>query len=237
MQADKQTMQFQTRALLCALTLSMAGAAGAAEPMPQIFSKVAAAYGGPAPTAMVETGTTTSFIRGPGSLLRQYQAPDRFRIEINYATGSEVRAMAGDSAWMQGKPSNPTLRGAVALQAARMALPWNMLARQDAAVDRGELAGPEGKSVRVVELALEDKLKLVVEIDPDSGHILRSRGIQSIGSNTMEFATGYSDFKTEGGRTYAAHEEHYAMGQHTGYSNITKIDYPAALPDSVFIPR
>lgn len=237
MQTDQPTPLLQARALLCALTLSLAGSVGAAESMPQVFSKVAAAYGGPAPTAMVETGTTTSFTRGPGALLRQYQAPDRFRIEINYASGSEVRSMVGDSAWMQGKPSNPTLRGAVALQAARMALPWNMLARQDAAIDRGELAGPEGKTVRVVELALEDKLKLVVEIDPDSGHILRSRGVQTIGNNTMEFATRYSDFKTESGRTYAAHEEHYAMGQHTGHSNITKIEFPAALPDSVFMPR
>ena len=230
-------MQLRAAAVLCALTLSLAGAAGAAESMPQIFSKVAAAYGGPAPTAMVETGTTTSFTRGPATLLRQYQAPDRFRIEINYASGSEVHSMVGDSAWMQGKPSNPTLRGAVALQAARMALPWNMLARQDAAIDRGELAGPEGKSVRVFELALEDKLKLVVEIDAESGHILRSRGIQTIGNNTMEFATGYSDFKTASGRTYAAHEEHYAMGQHTGYSNISKIDFPESIPDSAFMSR
>lgn len=233
---NKQTMQYRVRGLFCALALLIAGSA-AAQSKQEIFTKIAAAYGAKAPAVMVESGVTNSFRRGKGALLRQYKAPDRFRIEISYPSGSEVRAMLGADAWMQGVPANPILRGAVALQAARMALPWNMLAMQSSALDLGAISEPGGKTMRAFELALEDKLKLVVEIDPDTGYILRSRGIQTIGNDSMEFATSYSDFQRENGRIHASREEHYAMGQHTGNSIITKIDYSASIPDSVFMPR
>jgi hypothetical protein len=234
---DKPRSQSCICGLLYALTLLIAGPVSAAESKQEMFTKVAAAYGAAPPAAMVETGTTNSFRRGEGALLRHYKAPDRFRIEISYPSGTEIRAMAGADAWMQGVAANPALRGAVALQAARMALPWNMLAMQSSALDLGALSSREGKTVRAFELALQDKLKLVVEIDPDTGYILRSRGIQTVGNNSMEFATAYSDFRRESGRTHAYREEHYAMGQHTGNSVITKVDYPQSIPDSVFMPR
>ena len=234
---EKQRSQFCIRGLLYALTLLIAGSVSAAESKQEIFTRVAAAYGATAPAAMVETGTTNSLRRGEGALLRHYKGPDRFRIEIRYPSGTEIRAMVGADAWMQAVAATPALRGAVALQAARMALPWNMLAMQLSALDLGALSSPEGKTMRAFELALEDKLKLVVEIDPDTGYILRSRGIQTIGNNSMEFATAYSDFRRENGRMHPYREEHYAMGQHTGNSVITKIDYPKSIPDSVFMPR
>lgn len=222
--------------LLYSLTILMAGSACAMESLQQILDKVAAAYGATPPAMVRETGTTNSLLRGDGSLLRLYKAPDRFHIEIDYATSSETRTMVGAMAWSQHTPANPMLRGAIALQAGRIAMPWNILAKQSAAVDRGADLTAEGKTVRVIEFPLEEQLKLVVEIDPETGYILRSRGIQSVGEQAIEFATVYSEFRKESGRIHAAHEEQFAMGVNIGRSRIEKIEYPASIPDSAFMP-
>ena len=222
--------------LLYSLTILMAGSACATESLQQIFDKVASVYGATPPVVTRETGTTTSLLRGDGSLLRLYKAPDRFHIEISYASSSESRTMVGAMAWYQHTPANPVLRGAIALQAARIALPWSMLERQSAAVDLGAVSISDGKTVRAIEFPLEDQLKLVIEIDPESGHILRSRGIQSLGDKTIEFATVYSDFRKENGRIHPAHEEQFAMGVNTGHSIIENIEYPESIPDGAFMP-
>lgn len=224
------------RSMVAALALAFAGTASAAQPPKEILEKIAGAYGTTPPAAMVEEGTTTSFRRGEGKLLRHYKAPDRFSIRIDYATGSEVRTMAGEKTWQQGAPANPVLRGAIALQVARIALPWNMLEKRSSLVDLGAVSTPDGKTGRAIEFPLEDQLRLVLEVDPETGRILRSRGIYRMGDNTMEFATAYSDFRNSNGRLHAAREEHYAMGQHTGFSVIEKVSYPATLPESLFGP-
>lgn len=208
----------------------------AADSLDTLFANVSAAYGAEVPTTISETGTTVSFRQGNGTLNRIYKAPDRFRIEIRYAARTESRTMAGAEAWAQGEPANPVLHSAIALQAARVALPWNMLGKRGAVVDLGPVTSADGKSVHAVEFALNQQLKMIVEIDPQSGHILRSRGVQSVGGNAMEFATVYSEFRKRDGRTHAAREDHFAMGHHTGYSLIDKVDYSAPLPDSAFRP-
>lgn len=228
------------KTFICPLLLVLFAWAGApahaGEPLDNILSRVAAAYGAQAPNAIREAGTTISFRQGNGVLTRLYAAPDRFRIEIRYASRIESRTMAGKQAWQQGEPANPVLRNAIALQAARIALPWNMLERRAALADLGEVAGTEGKTLRAVEFSVDQQIRMVVEIDPHTGHILRSRGIQSLGTNSMEFATVYSDFRRRGGRAHAAREDHYAMGQHTGYSLIDEVEYPARIPDDAFRP-
>ncbi|HEY0845565.1 MAG TPA: hypothetical protein VGE12_09360 [Noviherbaspirillum sp.] len=224
------------RGLLCSAAMLSGSIALAAEGMTALLDRVAAAYGGKPPAAMIETGKTISFRRGEGVLERLYKAPDRFRIRIDYPAASESRTMIGARAWQQGTSANPILRGAIALQLARIALPWNVLERPSAATDLGTVSGPAGKSVRAIAFRMEEALELVIEIDPESGRILRSRGIQSVGRNTLEFATEYSDFRITDGRLHAAREEHFAMGQHTGYSLIEKVAYPATIPDSDFTP-
>lgn len=219
---------------LFALLFSSAALAG--DGLQELFAKTAAAYGGKPPAARIERGVTTSFRRGEGALLRLYKAPDRFMIRIDYANGAETRSLVGASAWQQGTLANPVLRGAIALQTARIALPWNMLARPAAAVDLGLNATPDGKLVRAIEFSLDEGLKLIVEIDPDSGRMVRSRGIQSLGGGTMEFATAYSDFRISDGRLYAAREEHFAMGRHTGFSVIDRVEFPERIADTEFQP-
>ena len=169
-------------------------------------------------------------------MLRLYKAPDKLHVEINYASSSENRTVVGSMAWYQHEPAKPTVRGATTLQAARMALPWNVLAKPSAAIDLGPIANADGKTVRAVEFPLEEQLKLVVEIDPETGYILRSRGILTMAQNSVEFATVYSDFRKGNGRIRAAHEDQFAMGRYLGHSRIDKIEYPESMQDSVFLP-
>ncbi len=228
-------MKFLALTLAHALLL-IAGAAGAAEPSQQLFDKVAAAYGALAPTAIRATGNTTSLQRGSGALVRLFKAPNLFRSEINYASGMEVRTLRGPLAWHQNTPANPMQRGAIVLQAARVALPWNLLSARASAIDLGAARTAQGQSVRIIELALDPQLKLVVEIETETGHLLRSRGIQSMGAGAIEFSTDYSDFRSENGRVHAGREQQFVMGQHIATSVIDKVEYPATIPDSAFMP-
>lgn len=205
-------------------------------PVAGVLAKVTDTYGAKVPKAMRETGTTTSFRRGEGSLVRLFKAPDRFRIDITYGTGSESRALIGSNAWQQGNPANAAMRGAIALQAARLALPWSLLDRPASVVDLGAVTVSGGRTWRALELPLADGLRLIVDIDTTSGRMMRSRGIQTVMGTTIEFATEYSDFARNGEHLYAATEQHYAMGQHIGHSNIQRIEYLSTLPDSAFGP-
>lgn len=201
----------------------------------QILDKIALAYGSQLPVAMRITGSTISFSRGEGAMLRLFKSPDRFRSEITYASGAEVRTMVGPMAWNQDKPANPAQRSAVALQAARIALPWNVLAQRAQVNDMGR-SEIDGKAVQTLEFTLEPTLKLLLQVDLESGHIVESRGVMILGSRTMEFTTKYSEFRSMSGHTYAAHEEQYAMGQHIGHSRIQNVEFLDVLPDSAFAP-
>lgn len=221
-------------ALCCSASLMAASAAIAADGVKDLLDKVAVAYGGTPPAAVIETGKTMSFRRGEGTLKRVYKSPDHFHIRIDYATAIESRTMIGPDAWQQGNPANPILRGAIALQLARIALPWNMLAQRSAVDDLGAVSAADGKPLRALEYRMEEGLKLIVDVNPDTGRIVRSRGIYTLGQSTMEFATEYANFRAVNGRTHAMREEHYAMGQHTGFSIIDSVDYPKEIPDNAF---
>ncbi|MDD5031320.1 MAG: hypothetical protein PHH58_17810 [Rhodoferax sp.] len=212
------------------------GIAAAAAAPQAVRDQVVARYGAQAPLAIRQTGTTTSFSRGEGALVRLFKGPDRFRNEISYSSGQEVRTLVGPLAWQQNKPANPALRSAIVLQAARVALPWNVLARWSEANNLGTETDDSGATLQVIELALEPLLTLVIHVDLASGHIVRSRGVMQVGSRSMEFATHYSDFRSQDGRGYAAREQQFAAGQHAGYSVIEHIEFLDALPDSAFAP-
>lgn len=219
-----------------ALGLMWMHPARAEQTIASVLAKVADTYGAKAPQAVRETGTTTSFRRGEGALMRQFKAPDRFRIDITYDTGSESRALVGSNAWQQGQTANAAMRGAIVLQAARLALPWSLLGNPTALVDLGAVSGPAGRTWRALELPMADGMRLIAEIDPVTGRMMRSRGIQMVMGTTIEFATEYSDFARNGEHLYAGSEQHYAMGQHIGHSHIQRIEYLDTLPDNAFSP-
>lgn len=108
---------------------------------------------------------------------------------------------------------------AMILQAARIDLPMLLIDRAGSVSDRGETKR-DGVSYRVLEVALPRSMKVTLEIDPKTHHIVRS-----IGSMTsMSFETVYSDFRTIDGRLFAMHETNIAAGMTTGETVLTKVE-------------
>ena len=202
-----------------------------------LLAEVLAAHGGgAAPKAIHERGVIESLRRGNGVVERWWQAPDRFRIEIGYPDETESRLLRGDDAWQQGQPATPAFRGSLLLQAARMALPWRLLENARHVVELGAGESKDGKPVRVLEWTVQDGIKLIVDVDAESRLILRSRGILTINNASMEFATGYEDYRTVAGRRVAMTERHFAMGQYTGTTRLASVEFPAVLPAPTFNP-
>lgn len=197
---------------------------------------VAAHGGGAAPAAIHERGVTESTRRGKGPVERWWQAPDRFRIEIRYPGAAESRLLRGAEAWQQGRPATAAFRGALVLQAARMALPWRLLENAQRVSDLGTRPDSTGNPARMLEWQVQENIRLIVEIDPATLLIRRSRGIMSFNNAAMEFATGYEDYRTVDGRQVAMTERHYAMGRFIGTTTLDSVEFPAVLPAPTFSP-
>jgi hypothetical protein len=223
------------RCFLFLVGLYLAGVARA--DVAGFLDEVVAAYGGGAtPTAIHERGNTESIRRGSGPVERWWQAPDRFRIEIRYPGAPESRLLSGAQAWQQGQPAKPAFHGAVLLQAARMALPWRLRDNAAQVTDLGIAPQAGGKQVRNLEWRVQEGIKLIIEIDPDTRLIMRSRGVLTINNSSMEFATGYEDYRMVDGRRVAMSERHFAMGQYIGHTRLESVEFPAVLPAPTFNP-
>lgn len=225
--------------LPCLIWLAGLHAALGAE-LAGLLDKVAAAYGEPGrdgPRAVRQTGITYSALRRmEGSLLRAYAPPDRLRIEIRYPGQEEVRTLRGMRAWKDGTESDDAFHGAMVLQAARLALPWSLLAARDRLRDAGLVDMGDGRRLHVLEWDLASGLAMQVAVEPGSGRIVRCLGRLGSRNGVMEFGTVYEDFRHQDGHLYAALERHYAMGRPTGYTRIDRVEYPGHLPDSLFGP-
>jgi len=226
--------------ILCLCSFLIALPASATEAVDTLLAKVSDAYGGNTVNGikgMRQTGVTYSAMHGgEGTILRAYQHPDRLRIEINYPGKPELRIIRGPQSWIHGKAMSGPFHASMILQATRMGLPWNLLENRAQLRDAGTLKLEDGHTLHAIEMPLALGYSLVVDIDPESGRILRSRGIMPSAKGTMEFATVYEDFKSQGGRLYAAMEQHYALGRHIGYTKIEKIEFTDVLPEDLFEP-
>ena len=226
---------FLARCLLLLVALALAPAARA--DLAGVLDEVVAAHGGGAtPTAIHERGNTESLRRGNGPVERWWQGPEHFRIEIRYPGAAESRLLRGAEAWQQGQPATPAFHGAVLLQAARMALPWRLRENAAQVTDLGATPLADGKQVRSLEWRVREGIKLIVEIDPESRLIMRSRGVLTINNSSMEFATGYENYQLVDGRRIAMSERHFAMGQYIGHTTLESVEFPAVLPAPTFAP-
>ena len=197
---------------------------------------VTAHGGGTTPTAIHERGITESTRRGKGPVERWWQAPDSFRIEIRYPGAAESRLLHGAEAWQQGRPATATFRGALVLQAARMGLAWRLRDNAQRVSDLGIRPDNAGKPARVLEWQVREDIRLIVEIDPATLLIRRSRGILSFNNSSMEFATGYENYRVVEGRQVAMTEQHFAMGQFIGTTTLDSVEFPAVLAAPTFSP-
>jgi hypothetical protein len=117
-----------------------------------------------------------------------------------------------------------------------MALPWRLHENAQRVSDLGTLPDGAGKPARVLEWQVQEGIRLIVEIDPVTLLIRHSRGILSINNSSMEFATGYDDYRTVDGRRVAMTERHFAMGQFIGTTTLDSVEFPAVLPAPTFNP-
>lgn len=209
----------------------------------RLVAKTVKAYGGEealrnAP-AVRHTGQVTSRMRGgaAGSIVREFERPNRLRVVIRYGSETEDRVYDGKTGWRQGKIVTGPPLDAMVLQAARMDLPLILLDRKRELVDRGRTTF-EGKEVRTLELPLGSGLALTVDIDPASGHIVRSsgRGGDRGGGVPLEFVTSYMDFRMVDGLLHPFREGNFANGFVTGETTLSRVEVLKSLPPGTFRP-
>jgi len=176
-------------------------------PPDALVNKVIDVYGGAAAwskvTEIVAHGRVVPAMRkGDGTMTRTWRGLDNLRVEIAYPENkSEVRVLENGKGTNNGRDSNAMELDAMRLQAARLALP-KLLAQNKGAV--------RTTGANTMELTL-DGLTLDIEVDPATGHIVRSTGH----SGQLAFETAYSDFRSVNGLLIPFHEENSAMGMKT----------------------
>ncbi len=195
--------------------LWLAALSGQPLALDDLIAKVLNAYGGAAAwsnvTSFRETGTVTPAMRpGQGTLTREWQRPDKLRVEIAYPTNTEVRIVDGDRGSQNGKEATGMGLDAMRLQAARLVAPLLLMEKKSSLHAVGN----------TIEIPLSTLMTLTIEIDPESGHIIKSTSKTS----ATEFSTTYSDFRMVDGLLFAFREENSAGGTKTGTNEISKVE-------------
>jgi len=229
--------------LLFTFTFALAESASA-EDVPALLRRTVEAYGGTEALARVvavrERGEVRPRQRHPGEVgrvLRVFQGAERLRVEIEYSAGArEVRLLDGSRGWRDGVAVSGPLLDSMAIQAARLALPRLLQEQSGALIDRGSVTRGEAPR-RQLELPLGGARALVVEIDPDTGRILRSVGRLAMGDGgAMEFVTEYDDFRDVDGVVFAFRERNFAGGVETAETVLESVELLAAPPEDAFAP-
>lgn len=246
-------MRRTAAALLTAVLFAWPAASLGADEVLGLLKKSVDAYGGEKALAALvfrESGRLVATMRGgkEGTITRIYRRPDQLRVEVSFPGETpEVRILDGKKGWRQGQKATGMPLDAMVLQAARFGLPLNLLQRRGEVKDLGTVAR-DGKALRVVALPLGGNSSMTAEIDPATGHILRSTAKSAGGMGGMsmsvggtpggevEFATTYDDFRKADGILFAFKEGNFAMGQHTGDTVLEKVEVLKALPDRALMP-
>ncbi len=230
-------------AMGASILLLLAVTAVASDGVDSLVAKTVGAYGGEQALEKArhvrQFGSTTSIMRPglQGSIQREFTGPDKLRVQVTFSNDVETRIYNGREGWRMGEAVTGPQFDAMVLQAARIALPLNLMKNRKKLVDKGR-GEVEGKPVRTLELPLGNGLKLTVDIDPETGRIVRSagRGGVGMGGRPIEFITGYSDFRKVGSVLFAFREDNFASGMATGETKLEKVELPATLPASTFKP-
>lgn len=197
-----------------------------------LIDQVIEAYGGEKvwrnTRSIQQSGKIHSLRRGiTGQIERTYQYPDRMKVAIRYsANDTELRQLDGEHAWKNGRAASRPYMLATRLQASRLGLPQLLLENRAAARDHGLMQAEGGSRRHVIELPLQFGLRLLLEIEPLSHRILRSRGLMTMGGQMMEFSASYEDFRHIEGRLIPFKEHHYAMGGYIGYTTLEAVSFP-----------
>ncbi len=210
-----------------------------------LIARVVEAYGGRAALARVHAyrleGTLFSSMRHTESpTVRVFERPDRLKVRIDYASGAELRLVAGGRGWRNegGGPVEPAhgpMLDAMVLQAARAAVPWILMEheKEARAIDATDVDGVRAPGV---EIPLGEGLAFRAWIDPATSRVLRSQGTLERGALRTHFETKYSDFHRVNGVWFAFDEENWASGAPTGHTSVTRVTLNPRLARDEFAP-
>lgn len=230
--------------VLLTLLLVVPAPSFAADGLDPLVRKVIDAYGGEkalrkAATRRDSGKVNSTMSRGVGTVTRTYQRPDRLRVEIRFpGEGGEIRVLDGGKGWRQGQEVSGAQLDSMALQAARLALPLALLERRASLSDAGSVTR-DGKSLRAIEYPPAAGMRMVVEIDPGTGRIVRTTGSSRSGTEapvTIEFVTEYDDFRKVGGVLIPFREQNFAMATRTGETILERVEVGKAFPAGTFKP-
>jgi hypothetical protein len=190
--------------------------------------------------AMVQEGEVTSILAGdePGRLTRIFERPGRLRVTIVYpgSQGQEQRVVDGPRAWRDGEDVSGTpSHAAMALQAARLDLPYLLLRAGSGLVDGGEIQR-DGRRLQVITVPLSSDAAVVAEIDVETGLPVRSQARFESGRGPLEFVTEYSDHRTVDGQKVPFREVSYAQGRRTGSTVLRRVEFLKEAPTGAFEP-
>ena len=204
-----------------------------------LIDKVIAEYGGKAvATARVlrQKGRVTTETRGNAALGREFERPDRLRVELKYPDNTEVRLLDGARGFRGGQLVAGPMRDAMMLQAARLDLPALLDEARGRVSDLG-VQQRGGVALRALLVPLGGGLELTAFVDERSGRILRSEGGVPAGAmGRLDFSTNYSDFRRVKGVLFAFTEENFASGTRTGQTQLDTIEIIDALPPATWAP-
>ncbi|MBK7977620.1 MAG: hypothetical protein IPK07_31655 [Deltaproteobacteria bacterium] len=229
-------------ALAALIVLVIASGCAARAPR-SVVDRVLDAYGAPdsgEPAAFEQVGRIVSPMHPGlvGTVVRKSAGPSRLRVETTFpGQGTEVRIVDGERGWRDGvEVAGPNL-AAMQLQAARLALPGLLTERRAQLVDRGEVTSGVARR-HVLEMDLGHERSLTLEIDPATGHIVRTIGRAggAPGRLTIEFTTEYDELRAVDGRLFPFYECTTAMGRRTADITFTSAATVSAFPASTFAP-
>jgi hypothetical protein len=97
------------------------------------------------------------------------------------------------------------------LQAARLAIPLLLVEKK---------SDPKSAGPNAIEIPVSGDLTVTIEVDPATGHILKSTGR----AEGVDFSTTYSDFRNVDGLLFAFREANTAQGMATRTNEISKVE-------------
>jgi hypothetical protein len=198
-----------------------------------LIESIVAAYGGHEAVARLEAfrveAQVTARMRGAtGKVRRDFQAPDRLRVEIAYPNGTEVRVLDGERGWRGDDRQLKRVDGlpnvAMVYQALRSAVPWVFVHHRKILEDRGRREW-QGNGYRLVGLPLGTSLDLTYWIDAASRRVTRVDGVLKARGAQTVFGTAYGDFRRVEGLLFPFTEDNFASGHHTGKTKVLSVAF------------
>ena len=221
-------------AVLVPLLLLPFSASGAG--LTALIESVVKAYGGSETVARLEAfrvdAEVTARMRGrKGTVRRDFEAPDRLRVEIAYPGTTEVRILDGEKGWRGDAHKLHRVDGlpkvAMVYQALRSAVPWVLVHHRKVLEDRGRQQWA-GSDYRLVGLPWGTALDITFWIDAASRRVNRVDGVLKAGQARTVFGTEYLDFRRVKGLLFPFGENNYASGHHTGTTRVIAVVFSPA---------